>query len=180
MAKKEHRIRTRLDDAELATFHILLEQSKLNESFGFLRRAALSTQVKALPPTELSAILNEARVLRHNINQFWRSFMAKREHRIWTRLDDAELATFHKLLEQSRLQNSAEFLRQAALFSQVKALPPAELGALLREARAQGNNLNQLTKKINLTGSTPNEASDVLRDVRRQQKIIIAMLESLL
>ena len=105
--------------------------------------------------------------------------MAKREHRIWTRLDDAELATFHKLLEQSKLGNSSEFLRRAALSTHVKALPPDELSAILNEARAQGNNINQLTRRINLTGSTPRDAVEVLKDVQRQQKVIMSMIDSL-
>ena len=103
--------------------------------------------------------------------------MARRENRVFTRLDDDELKKFLELFEQSRVKSPSEFIRQAVLTAQVKAPPSAELVALLREVRAQGNNLNQISKIANASGILQPE---VLDEVRQQQKHTLTLLKGLL
>lgn len=106
--------------------------------------------------------------------------MARRKHRISARYDDDELELLYKLFEDSMLENVSEFVRQATLTGVVKAPPSAEVKALLRallqELRAQGNNLNQITKIMNASRF---EQPEDLRELNKHNKEMLALIKNI-
>lgn len=76
-----------------------------------------------------------------------------RTHQIKVRLSDAELAVLKDRISQSGLSQQ-EFLVAAALNIPINitVTDSSEIRKLLPELKRQGNNLNQLTKKLHETG----------------------------
>ena len=106
--------------------------------------------------------------------------MAGRKHRISARYDDDELKLLYKFLKESMLENVSEFVRQATLTGVVKAPPPAEVKALLcaiiKELRAQGNNINQIARVMNTAGI---ELPEDFRELVKQNKEMLALMKSI-
>lgn len=107
--------------------------------------------------------------------------MGKRDITIKARIDKDENVIFLRLLKQSKLASSSEYIRQATLSGQIKPPPPPELvdllKALLRENQAQGNNLNQIAFITNASGyPIPKE----LKDMQEENKSLGAEIRAAL
>ncbi|HWR18847.1 MAG TPA: hypothetical protein VN608_04435 [Clostridia bacterium] len=82
--------------------------------------------------------------------------MGNRDITIKARVDEDEHVHFLRLLKQSKLTSSSEYIRQATLSGQIKPPPPPELIELLRgylrEIHALNNNTNQIARVANASG----------------------------
>ena len=77
--------------------------------------------------------------------------MRKRNHRIWTYLNDEEYDHFLKLIEATGVSKEG-FVRSVLSCNIPPPLVPDILYEVLRELRYLGNNLNQIARVANATG----------------------------
>lgn len=73
----------------------------------------------------------------------------KRPHQVTFRLSDEELELLKKKISSSG-KNQQEYLRRAALEKEIMNMD--ELKELIPEMKRQGNNLNQVAKRLNERG----------------------------
>lgn len=104
------------------------------------------------------------------------------EHRsrpitIKMRVNEGEAALIEERMAQLGTSNREAFLRKMALDGYILRLDMPELKELVSELRYMGNNLNQLTKRVNATGRVY-EAD--LEDIRQRQEDIWQEVHSLL
>lgn len=104
------------------------------------------------------------------------------EHRrrpitIKMRVDEGEAALIEEKMAQLGTTNREAFLRKMALDGYILKLDMSELKELVSQLRYMGNNLNQLTKRVNATGRVY-EAD--LEDIRQRQEDIWQEVHSLL
>ncbi len=104
------------------------------------------------------------------------------EHRnrpvtIKMRVNESEAALIEERMAQLGTTNREAFLRKMALDGYILKLDLPELKELVSQLRYMGNNLNQLTKRVNATGRVY-EAD--LEDVRQRQEAIWQEVHSLL
>ena len=107
--------------------------------------------------------------------------MAKRINTVKARMDDEEFEKFLRLVKQSGVATSSEYIRQSSLSGQVKPPPPQELvdvlQALLHEYKAQGNNINQIAYGKNASGYLPPAE---IRDMQEEHKSLGAEIRAAL
>ena len=82
--------------------------------------------------------------------------MRKRNHRIWTYLNDEEYDHFLKLIEATGVSKEG-FVRSVLSCNIPPPLVPDILYEVLRELRYLGNNLNQIARVANATGDLNHE-----------------------
>ena len=82
--------------------------------------------------------------------------MRKRNHRIWTYLNDEEYDHFLKLIEATGVSKEG-FVRSVLSCDIPPPLVPDILYEVLRELRYIGNNLNQIARVANATGDLNHE-----------------------
>ena len=82
--------------------------------------------------------------------------MRKRNHRIWTYLNDEEYDHFLKLIEATGVSKEG-FVRSVLSCNIPPPLVPNILYEVLRELRYIGNNLNQIARVANATGDLNHE-----------------------
>lgn len=82
--------------------------------------------------------------------------MRKRNHRIWTYLNDEEYDHFLKLIEATGVSKEG-FVRSVLSCNIPPPLVPDILYEVLRELRYIGNNLNQIARVANATGDLNHE-----------------------
>lgn len=104
------------------------------------------------------------------------------EHRsrpitIKMRVNEGEAALIEERMAQLGTANREAFLRKMALDGYILRLDMPELKELVSQLRYMGNNLNQLTKRVNATGRA--YAAD-LDDIRQRQEDIWQEVHSLL
>ncbi len=104
------------------------------------------------------------------------------EHRnrpitIKMRVNESEATLIEERMAQLGTTNREAFLRKMALNGYILKLDFPELKELVSHLRSMGNNLNQLTKRVNATGRAY-EAD--LEDVRQRQEAIWQEVHSLL
>jgi hypothetical protein len=88
--------------------------------------------------------------------------MLKRNRKVTFRLTDKEFDRLHGRAHRARLSQEA-YLRQLINGYVPKDAPPPDYYQMMRELAAIGNNLNQLTRAVNATGSiNAHECSKVL------------------
>ncbi len=106
--------------------------------------------------------------------------MTERRNRpitIKMRVNESEAALIEERMAQLGTTNREAFLRKMALDGYILKLDMPELKELVSQLRYMGNNLNQLTKRVNATGRAY-EAD--LEDVRQRQEAIWQEVRSLL
>lgn len=108
--------------------------------------------------------------------------MTETEHRnrpftIKMRVNETELAMIEKGMAKLGTSNREAFLRKMALNGYILKLDMPELKELVSQLRHMGNNLNQLTKRVNATGRVY-EAD--LKDIQQQQEAIWQEVHALL
>ena len=77
-------------------------------------------------------------------------------YRLHVILNDKDYQHFTTQLERSGLSRSA-FVRKAIRSVNIRARPPNGYAEILRELKAQGNNLNQIARVVNATHSAGSE-----------------------
>jgi hypothetical protein len=91
---------------------------------------------------------------------------------------------FEELEQKAKLAGRAtgDLVRSAVLGLEVKALPDTKFIECLREISAQGNNLNQLSRKANemkLSGTlTEDSFKDVMRELKEYKAVLDKLYES--
>lgn len=108
--------------------------------------------------------------------------MTETEHRnrpitIKMRVNETELAMIEKGMAQLSTSNREAFLRKMAVNGYILKLDMPELKELVSQLRHMGNNLNQLTKRVNATGRVY-EAD--LKDIHKRQEAIWQEVHALL
>lgn len=93
------------------------------------------------------------------------------------RVNERESTLIEERMEQLGTTNREAFLRKMALNGYVLKLDLPELKALVSQLHAMGNNLNQLTKRVNATGRVY-EAD--LQDIQQRQEAIWQEVHTLL
>lgn len=78
--------------------------------------------------------------------------MRKRHMQVLFRLDEQEHARFMARVKKSGLSQQT-FAQKAVLDKPIKEQPPADYPKLVREIAACGNNINQIARLANSTGS---------------------------
>lgn len=76
--------------------------------------------------------------------------MRKRNHRIWTYLNNQEYEHFLKSVEETGVTKEG-YLRSLLSCNIPPPIVPDELHTIIRELRSIGNNLNQIAKLANAT-----------------------------
>ena len=76
--------------------------------------------------------------------------MRKRNHRIWTYLNDEEYAHFLKSVEETGVTKEG-YVRSLLTCNIPPPIVPDELHQIIKELRSIGNNLNQIARLANAT-----------------------------
>lgn len=76
--------------------------------------------------------------------------MRKRNHRIWTYLNDEEYAHFLKSVEETGVTKEG-YVRSLLTCNIPPPIVPNELHQIIKELRSIGNNLNQIARLANAT-----------------------------
>lgn len=92
------------------------------------------------------------------------------------RLTQDEDHAFHKRYAESGISSISEFIRQAALTTQIKPPYPQDLFTLRREVQFIGNNINQIAKVANASGMV---SKDTINELLMQQKKLLANVKAL-
>ena len=79
--------------------------------------------------------------------------MIRRIHDLHAVFTSEELERLHQRMTESGVRNRSSFIRKMALDGYIVKLDMDELSELIRLLRISSNNLNQIAKKINATGS---------------------------
>ncbi len=80
----------------------------------------------------------------------------KRRNTVSVRLTEEELEIINKKVSDTTLSRES-YIRQVVLGNEIKPTPPIEYNELKRELSAIGNNLNQIARVANRTGSINEE-----------------------
>ena len=92
--------------------------------------------------------------------------MEKREVTIKLRLSDSELAQIQERMTEFGTTNMSAFIRKMAIDGYIVKLELPELKEMTRLLASYSNNLNQIAKRVNATGSV---YSADLDEIRQQQ-----------
>ena len=76
--------------------------------------------------------------------------MRKRNHRIWTYLNDEEYAHFLKSVEETGVTKEG-YVRSLLTCNIPPPIVPNELHQIIKELRSIGNNINQIARLANAT-----------------------------
>ena len=79
--------------------------------------------------------------------------MIRRIHDLHAVFTSEELERLHQRMLESGVRNRSSFIRKMALDGYIVKLDMDEITELIRLLRISSNNLNQIAKKINATGS---------------------------
>ena len=79
--------------------------------------------------------------------------MIRRIHDLHAVFTSEELSRLHQRMAESGVQNRSSFIRKMALDGYIVKLDMDEISEMIRLLRISSNNLNQIAKKINATGS---------------------------
>ena len=101
--------------------------------------------------------------------------MITRKNFIATRLNDAEMHHFLRLVEQSGCSRY-EFIRRLIMGAELKKVPDEDIRSLSRSVDRIGNNINQIAHLANAKGYV--QQGD-LEEVRLLQKQIIAEVKGI-
>ena len=77
----------------------------------------------------------------------------KRQHQQIFRVDDAELALIHEKMETAGIRNKQAFYRKMILDGYIVRIDFSDVREMIRLLRNATNNLNQISKKANASGS---------------------------
>ena len=79
--------------------------------------------------------------------------MIRRIHDLHTVFTSEELDRLHQRMAESGVRNRSSFIRKMALDGYIVKLDLDEISEMIRLLRISSNNLNQIAKKANATGS---------------------------
>ena len=79
--------------------------------------------------------------------------MIRRIHDLHAVFTSEELSRLHQRMAESGVRNRSSFIRKMALDGYIVKLDMDEISEMIRLLRISSNNLNQIAKKINSTGS---------------------------
>ena len=89
--------------------------------------------------------------------------MEKREVTIKLRLSDSELAQIQERMTEFGTTNMSAFIRKMAIDGYIVKLELPELKEMTRLLASYSNNLNQIAKRVNATGSVYSADLDEIR-----------------
>ena len=95
--------------------------------------------------------------------------MRLRNHRWWTRLDDAENRIAENLLQKTTLSKEI-LIRQLLLQGYVKENPPVDYLRLIAEVNKIGVNINQIARIAN---ADERISPDSIQEIKRLQKTLL-------
>ena len=90
----------------------------------------------------------------------------KRKHRLYFSATEKEKEKIEKKIEKSKMTKQ-DFLLKMALEKEIKVVPKEELAKIIIELSRQGNNLNQIAKKLN-QGSQGTEELKMLWELSKE------------
>ena len=79
--------------------------------------------------------------------------MIKRIHDLHAAFTTEELEQLHQKMAEAGVRNRSSFIRKMALDGYIVKLNLEEITEMIRLLRFSSNNLNQIAKKVNATGS---------------------------
>ena len=88
----------------------------------------------------------------------------KRQHQQIFRVDDAELALIHEKMETAGIRNKQAFYRKMILDGYIVRIDFSDVREMIRLLRNATNNLNQISKRVNASGSIH---KDDIADIQR-------------
>lgn len=103
--------------------------------------------------------------------------MEKREAAILIRMSETELAQIRERMEEFGTTNMSAFIRKMAIDGYVVKLELPELKEMTRLLASYSNNLNQIAKRVNATGSA---YSADLDEIRQHQESLWAATEKII
>ncbi len=89
--------------------------------------------------------------------------MEKREAAILIRLTESELALIKERMKEYGTSNMSAFIRKMAIDGYIVKLELPELKEMTRLLSSYSNNLNQIAKRVNATGSVYSTDLDEIR-----------------
>ena len=89
--------------------------------------------------------------------------MEKREAAILIRLTESELALIKERMKEYGTSNMSAFIRKMAIDGYIVKLELPELKEMTRLLSSYSNNLNQMAKRVNATGSVYSTDLDEIR-----------------
>ena len=94
--------------------------------------------------------------------------MEKRNVTIKIRLTESELAMIQEKMMELGTDNMSAFIRKMAIDGYIVKLDLPELRELVRLLRSYSNNLNQIAKRVNATGSLYSTDLDEIQESQDQ------------
>lgn len=93
--------------------------------------------------------------------------MEKRETAVLVRMSESELAQIREKMEDYGTSNMSAYIRKMAIDGYIVKLEVPELKEMTRLLSSYSNNLNQIAKRVNVTG---NVYSADLEEIRQNQE----------
>lgn len=103
--------------------------------------------------------------------------MEKREAAILIRLTESELALIKERMKEYGTSNMSAFIRKMAIDGYIVKLELPELKEMTRLLSSYSNNLNQMAKRVNATGSV---YSTDLDEIRQNQDGLWLVVEKII
>ena len=103
--------------------------------------------------------------------------MEKRETAILIRMTESELALIRERMEEVGTTNMSAFIRKMAIDGYIVRLELPELKDMTRLLSSYSNNLNQIAKRVNTTGTI---YSDDLKEIHQHQEEIWSAAEKII
>ena len=95
--------------------------------------------------------------------------MIRRIHDLHAVFTSEELGRLHQRMAESGVRNRSSFIRKMALDGYIVKLDMDEISEMIRLLRISSNNLNQIAKRANTTGSF---YEDDINDMKENQERI--------